>query len=307
METESYVHSKSMGTVYDEVLLAFGQAIDLRDNETAGHSMRVTRYSSEISKAMGCPAEDLERFARGAYLHDIGKIAIPDAILHKPGKLTQEETEVMRSHAWIGFNIVSRVSFLVPCSEIILSHHERFAGEGYPQNLSGEQIPLGARIFAVADTLDAITVDRPYRKAAPFGVARDEIIRESGKQFDPIVVQAFLSIPEREILGIMSQEIRRYARVPLCTPARCIVGQTEYTAHTVNIGEGGMLLESANALMVGQDFTIDFKLGGEAVTLNSKARIIRKEVPGFAGVKFVDLPVAAKTVIRSYIAHQVQI
>jgi putative nucleotidyltransferase with HDIG domain len=306
MDTESNVHSQIMKTVYDEVLLAFGQAIDLRDNETAGHSMRVTRYSTEISTAMGCPPQDLERFARGAYLHDIGKIAIPDAILHKPGKLTQEETEVMRSHAWIGYNIVSRVSFLVPCAEIVLSHHERFEGGGYPQDLSGEQIPLGARIFAVADTLDAITVDRPYRKAAPFSVARDEIIRESGKQFDPVVVQAFRSIPEREILDIMSVEIRRYARVPLHTSAHCRVGQKEYKANTVNIGEGGMLLENANGLTVGQEFEIDFRLDEMSGPVNAKARIIRKELPSLAGAKFVDLTTVAQTAIRSYIASQVQ-
>lgn len=307
MQTESNVHSKGMGTVYDEVLLAFGQAIDLRDNETAGHSMRVTRYSTEISKAMGCTAQEVERFARGAYLHDIGKIAIPDAILHKPGKLTQGEMEVMMSHAWIGFNIVSRVSFLFPSADIVLSHHERFAGGGYPQNLSGEQIPLGARIFAVADTLDAITVDRPYRKAAPFRAAREEIVRESGRQFDPKVVQAFLSIPESEILGMMSQEIRRYARVPLRTSARCVVGQTEYTASTVNIGEGGIMLENAHELMVGQDFEIDFRLSVESAALKSKARVIRKELPNFAGVKFVDLTTMAQTAIRGFIAHQVQI
>jgi len=215
--------------------------------------------------------------------------------------------EVMMSHAWIGFNIVGRVSFLVPSAEIVLSHHERFGGGGYPQDLSGEQIPLGARIFAVADTLDAITVDRPYRKAAPFGVARDEIVRESGKQFDPKVVQAFLSIPESEILGIMSQEIRRYARVALRTAARCIVGQTEYMANTVNIGEGGMLLENAHALMVGQDFEIGFRLYSESAALNSKARVIRKELPNFAGVKFVDLTTLAQTAIRGFIASQVQV
>lgn len=307
MQTEPNIHSKNLGTVYDEVLLAFGQAIDLRDNETAGHSMRVTRYSTEISTAMGCPASDLERFARGAYLHDIGKIAIPDAILHKPGKLTQAEMEVMMSHAWIGFNIVGRVSFLMPSAEIVLSHHERFAGGGYPQNLSGEQIPLGARIFAVADTLDAITVDRPYRKAAPFSVAREEIVRESGRQFDPKVVDAFLSIPEGEIMGIMAQEIRRYARVPLRTSARCVVGQAEHTANTVNIGEGGMLLEDANVLMVGQDFEIDFRLGGESAALISKARVIRKELPNYAGVKFVGLSPMAQTAIRTFIARQVRI
>lgn len=307
MDTESRVHAKHLATVYDEVILAFGQAIDLRDNETAGHSLRVTRYSTEISTAMGCTVQELERFARGAYLHDIGKIAIPDAILHKPGKLTQSEMEVMMSHAWIGFNIVSRVSFLASCAEIVLSHHERFGGGGYPHNLSGEKIPLGARIFSVADTLDAITVDRPYRKAAPFSVARDEIVRESGRQFDPRVVQAFLSIPEREIQGIMSQEIRRYARVPLRTSVLCLVGQAEYKADTVNIGEGGMALENAQELMVGQDFEINFRLGVESAAVNSKARVIRKELPNNAGVKFVDLSTLAQTAIRSYIATQIQV
>jgi hypothetical protein len=214
--------------------------------------------------------------------------------------------EVMMSHAWIGFNIVGRVSFLVPSAEIVLSHHERFAGGGYPQNLSDEQIPLGARIFAVADTLDAITVDRPYRKAASFHAAREEIVRESGRQFDPKVVQAFLSIPEREIQAIMSHEIRRYARVPMRTLARCVMGPTEYTASTVNIGEGGMLLEDAHGLMVGQDIEINFRLGGESAAVQSKARVIRKELPNFAGLKFVDLTTITQTAIRAFIASQVQ-
>jgi putative nucleotidyltransferase with HDIG domain len=308
METESQSQSKILGAINDEVLLAFGQAIDLRDNETAGHSMRVTRYSNEIAKVMGCSAKELDKIARGAYLHDIGKIAIPDAILHKPGKLTSEETAVMQSHAWIGYNIVSRVSFLMPSAEIVLSHHERFAGGGYPQNLSGEQIPLGARIFAVADTLDAMTVDRPYRKAAPLSAAREEIVRESGEQFDPKVVQALLAFPEDQIRGFISQEIRRYARVPLRTSAHCLVGKAEYTASTVNIGEGGMLLENASELLlVGQDFEIDFKLDQISAALISKAKVIRRDLPNRVGLKFVEQTAAVRTAIRSFIAQQVQV
>ncbi len=307
MEPSSKNHSKSLERVYDEVILAFGQAIDLRDNETAGHSMRVTRYSREIALVMDLSAWELDRIARGAYLHDIGKIAIPDAILHKPDKLTREEMEVMRTHAWIGYNIVNRVSFLAASAPIVLSHHERFGGGGYPQGLVGEQIPLGARIFAVADTLDAITVDRPYRKARPFAVARNEIVGESGQQFDPAVVQAFASIPEEKILKIITQEVRRYARVPIRIPAHCKVGDAEYTARLVDIGEGGLLLENTNGLLIGQDFEVDFRLDRQSPPLISKVRAIRKELPDRTGVKFVDLPEPAQSAIRAFIANQVQI
>jgi len=181
---------------YDETLEALAAALDLRDNETAGHSRRVTRYSLEIGKAMGSSGEELKQIARGAHLHDIGKIGIPDAVLLKPAKLTAEEWQTMKSHARIGYDLVSRIAFLAPAAEIVLTHQERYDGTGYPQGLAGEQIPLGARIFAVADTLDAMTSDRPYRKALPFSAAREEIIRESGRQFDPEVVKVFLSLPQ---------------------------------------------------------------------------------------------------------------
>jgi response regulator RpfG family c-di-GMP phosphodiesterase len=181
---------------YDETLEALGRALDLRDAETAGHSQRVSRYSLEIAKALGCSAEQLKQIARGSYLHDIGKIGIPDAILLKEGKLDADETAVMQTHARIGYDMVSRIAFLAGAAEIVLTHQERYDGTGYPQGLVGEEIPLGSRIFAVADTLDAMTSDRPYRRALPFSAAKAEIIRESGRQFDPEVVQAFLSIPE---------------------------------------------------------------------------------------------------------------
>ncbi len=205
------VAMKRIEQTYDETLKALGAALDLRDTETAGHSHRVSRYCEEIAKAMGCSSEEMKQIARGAYLHDIGKIGIQDAILLKPAKLTPEERTVIEAHARIGYDLVSRIAFLAPAAEIVLTHQERYDGTGYPQGLVGKEIPLGSRIFAVADTLDAMTTDRPYRQALPLSVARGEIIRESGRQFDPEVVRAFLSLPEQlwenirlEVAGIRS-------------------------------------------------------------------------------------------------------
>jgi response regulator RpfG family c-di-GMP phosphodiesterase len=183
-------------STYNETLRALGGALDLRDNETAGHSQRVTRYSVEIAKVMGCGGEELRNIALGAFLHDFGKIGISDVILLKPGKLTPEETELMRQHVRIGYDMVSGISFLSGAAQILLAHQESYDGSGYPRGLAGDQIPMGARIFAVTDTLDAMTSDRPYRNALSFQDAREEIVRCSGSQFDPDVVQAFLSIPE---------------------------------------------------------------------------------------------------------------
>ena len=182
---------------YDETLEALGAALDLRDTETAGHSQRVTRYCLKMAQAMGCSADELKQIARGSYLHDIGKIGIPDSILLKEGKLTEEEIQVMQTHVRIGYELVSRIVFLAGAAEIVLTHQERYDGTGYPQGLMGREIPLGSRIFSVADTLDAMTSDRPYRRALPFSAAREEIIRESERQFDPEVVKVFLSIPEQ--------------------------------------------------------------------------------------------------------------
>ena len=181
---------------YDDTLEALGAALDLRDTETAGHSRRVSRYCLEMARARGCTAEQLKHIARGAYLHDMGKIGIPDAILLKEGRLTAEERAVMEAHVRIGYELVSRIPFLAPAAEIVLTHHERYDGTGYPQGLKGESIPLGSRIFGVADTLDAMTSDRPYRRALPFSAAREEIIRGSGSQFDPQMVNIFTSLPE---------------------------------------------------------------------------------------------------------------
>jgi len=181
---------------YDMTLEALGDALDMKDAETEGHSRRVTAFTIVIAKAMGLPPEQIPTIARGAFLHDIGKLAIPDAILRKPGKLTPDEMAIMKEHCFKGYQIVKKIPFLVEACDIVYSHQERYDGSGYPRGLKGEEIPLGARIFSVADTLDAMTVDRPYRQAQSYQAAREEIIRWSGKQFDPEVVQSFLEIRE---------------------------------------------------------------------------------------------------------------
>ena len=207
---------------YDETLEALGAALDLRDTETAGHSQRVTHYCLRMAHAMDCSGDQLKQIARGSYLHDIGKIGIPDSILLKEGKLTAEETQVMQYHVRIGYELVSRIVFLAGAAEIVLTHQERFDGTGYPQGLMGREIPLGARIFSVADTLDAMTSDRPYRRALPFATAREEVTRESGRQFDPDVVKIFLSIPE-QVWGDIRHDVassRSALRKPLSLLAR---------------------------------------------------------------------------------------
>jgi len=207
---------KRIELTYDETLEALGAALDLRDDETAGHSRRVSLYCLAMAKTMGCTSEQLKHIARGAYLHDIGKIGIPDAILLKAGKLTPEEMTIMQSHVRVGYELVSRIAFLAPSAEIVLTHHERFDGTGYPQGLREGEIPLGARIFAAADTLDAMTSDRPYRRALPFSAAREEITRASGCQFDPEVVSVFLSIPEQtwEAVRLEVAGFRRTSSLP---------------------------------------------------------------------------------------------
>ena len=180
---------------YDVTLEALGDALDLKDSETEGHSKRVTAYTIALARAMGVSPAQIKVIARGAFLHDIGKMAIPDDILRKPGVLSPDEQEIMREHCTRGYHILRKIPFLSEAAEIVYSHQEHYNGSGYPSGLSGNEIPIGARIFAVADTLDAITSDRPYRKARNFDVAREEILRCSGTQFDPAVVEVFLKIP----------------------------------------------------------------------------------------------------------------
>jgi response regulator RpfG family c-di-GMP phosphodiesterase len=195
---------------YEDTLQALGAAIDLRDNETAGHSRRVCHYSLQIARAMGWSENQLGSLARGAYLHDIGKLGIPDAILLKPGPLTTEERTLMQRHSQIGFDLVADITFLADAAEIVLAHHERYDGSGYPNGIKGDDILLSARIFAVADSFDAITSDRPYRRASSFESGREIIGQCSGTQFDPKVVAAFLSIPG-ETWPAIAKDQRQFA------------------------------------------------------------------------------------------------
>jgi len=165
---------------------------------TLGHSRFVAAYSVLLTKALGIrDAPALRCMERGAVLHDIGKICVPAAILNKVGPLTTIEREIIRDHPVLGYRMIEVFGFLKDAAEIVLCHHERFDGLGYPRGLAGEEIPPGARIFALADSLDAITSDRPYRMGRSFEEAFREIERSSGSQFDPQVVDGFMSVPRR--------------------------------------------------------------------------------------------------------------
>jgi putative nucleotidyltransferase with HDIG domain len=199
---------------YDITLEALGDALDKKDAETEGHSKRVTAFTIAIARAMGLSKDQIAIIARGAFLHDIGKMAVPDAILRKPGKLTPEEILVMQEHCYHGYEILKKIPFLGEAAEIVYAHQERYDGTGYPRGLKGEEIPLGARMFSVADTLDAITSDRPYRPAQSLTAARIEIQKWSGRQFDPEVVKVFRSMDENiwpDLRKEVDGQVQRFA------------------------------------------------------------------------------------------------
>ena len=190
---------ESISATYSSTLVALVNALDAREHETSDHSQRVVRFTTAIATRMDIGGQELDQLGRGALLHDIGKIGVPDSILLKPGPLTKQEWVEMRRHPEVGHQILAAIEFLAPAAEIVLAHQERFDGLGYPRGLKGEEIPRGARIFAIADTLDAMTSDRPYRRAVPFSDARAEIARCAGTQFDARCVEAFLQIGEDEL------------------------------------------------------------------------------------------------------------
>jgi response regulator RpfG family c-di-GMP phosphodiesterase len=185
---------REIEAAYASTLYALVAALDAREHETSDHSQRVVRYTLAVAERLGLPGGERSDLARGALLHDIGKIGVPDAILLKTGTLRPEEWAEMRRHCQIGHTIMTSIPFLRAAAEIVLAHHERFDGSGYPFGLAGRKIPLGSRIFAIADTFDAITSDRPYRRGASLEAARAEIERCAGTQFDPECVAAFLEI-----------------------------------------------------------------------------------------------------------------
>ena len=212
--TEQLRHTMvDLERAYDITLEALGDALDLKDVETEGHSKRVTAFTIAMARQMGLPGDKIRVIARGAFLHDIGKMAIPDSILRKPGALTEEETAILQEHCYRGYQMLRKIPFLTEAAEIVYAHEERWDGTGYPRNLFGSQIPLGARIVSVVETLDAITSDQPYRTAQSFSAAREEIGRRSGQQFDPEIVKVFLTIPESVWQGLrkeIDQQIYRY-------------------------------------------------------------------------------------------------
>jgi HD-GYP domain-containing protein (c-di-GMP phosphodiesterase class II) len=185
----------------------------------------VVEYTAAIAQRLSIKGTELEEIGRGALLHDIGKIGVPDAVLLKPGKLTPDEWVEMRKHPDIGFNMISPIPFLTTPSTIVLSHQERYDGQGYPRNLRREEIHVGARIFAIADTLDAMTSDRPYRKGTTFGNAIAEIGRCAGTQFDPEVVRAFLDIGESGLMRI-KEDMNARKKAKALEKAAALRGET---------------------------------------------------------------------------------
>jgi len=179
---------------YDMTIQGWSNALDLRDKETEGHTQRVTDLTARLARQMGISEEKLVHIRRGALLHDIGKMGVPDHILLKPGALTAEEWVIMRRHPLNAYNLLAPIEFLRPALDIPHYHHEKWDGSGYPDGLKGDQIPLDARIFAVADVWDALRSDRPYRKGWSREKALQYIREQSGKHFDPQVVEAFLGM-----------------------------------------------------------------------------------------------------------------
>lgn len=210
---------KDIAHTYQNTLLALVAALDAREHETSDHSQRVVKYTTAIASKLGINGQELEEIGRGALLHDIGKIGVPDAVLLKPGKLTPDEWAEMRKHPDIGYQMIQTIPFLSTPANIVLSHQERWDGGGYPRKLTRGEIHIGARIFAVADTLDAMTSDRPYRKGTTFANAIAEIQRCGGSQFDPEVVKAFLDIGELGLMKIKAEMVAAKAEPPSTRPS----------------------------------------------------------------------------------------
>jgi putative nucleotidyltransferase with HDIG domain len=183
-----------LGLAYDATIEGWSRALDLRDHETEDHTERVTGLTVTLARMLGVSDSDLVHVRRGALLHDIGKMGVPDAILNKPGPLNDEEWVTMRKHPLLAFEMLSKITFLRPALEIPYCHHEKWDGTGYPRGMKGEQIPLAARIFAVVDVWDALISVRPYRPAWSHEKARAYIAEQSGAHFDPQVVSTFLNL-----------------------------------------------------------------------------------------------------------------
>jgi putative nucleotidyltransferase with HDIG domain len=189
--------NQELENAYQKTLEGWVHALDLRDNETEGHTLRTAEYTVHLARLLGVAESDIPHLRRGALLHDIGKMAIPDSILRKPAELDEAEWQVMREHPRIAYTLLSTIEFLKPAIDIPYCHHESWDGYGYVQGLAGEQIPFWARIFTVIDVWDAMRSDRPYRKAIPEEEVLGYIRQESGRKFDPRVVEAFFEMLSR--------------------------------------------------------------------------------------------------------------
>jgi putative nucleotidyltransferase with HDIG domain len=242
--------SQELQRSYMATVRALSNAVEARDAYTRKHAERVTAYGMEIARAMGLPLASAPEIEFGFLLHDIGKVAIPDAILYKPSALTDKERALMAQHPLIGAEIVRGIEFLGEAAKVVRSHHERWDGRGYPDGLAGEEIPLAARVFAVADVLDALTTDRPYRPASPLLLARRMIVAQAGKQFDPRVVEAFSSIDDQTYERI-GTEIRT-ARDPATSRGVLVVDDDPFIrkliAKTLDDVAGFELHEAADGL-----------------------------------------------------------
>jgi putative nucleotidyltransferase with HDIG domain len=191
--------NRELEEAYQATLEGWVSALDMRDKETEGHTQRVTVLTQRLARFMGVGDEELVHITRGALLHDIGKMAIPDSILLKPGALTEEERELVKQHPKFAYDMLKRIEFLLPAIDIPYCHHEKWDGSGYPRGLKGEEIPFAARIFPVVDVWDALTSDRPYRKGLPVDEVKERIRAEAGRHFDPRVVDAFLAMDDYSI------------------------------------------------------------------------------------------------------------
>jgi putative nucleotidyltransferase with HDIG domain len=190
---------RELEKAYQATLEGWVRALDLRDKETEGHTQRVTILTQRLARSMGIEGDALVHITRGALLHDIGKMAIPDGILLKPGQLTEDERMLIQKHPVYAYEMLSPIAFLVPAIDIPYCHHEKWDGSGYPRGLRGKEIPFAARIFPVVDVWDALTSNRPYRRAMPQYEVRARIKADSGKHFDPVVVDAFMELKDLSV------------------------------------------------------------------------------------------------------------
>ncbi len=186
--------NRELGLAYDETIKGWAQALELREKEDRGHAERVSELSVRLASALGMTGDTLDNMRRGAFLHDIGKMAVPDSILYKTGPLNSEEWVTMRQHPTVGYRMLSGIEYLRPALDVVYCHHEKWDGSGYPRSLKGVEIPLSARVFAVIDVWDALTNDRPYRLAWPDAEVRAYMLEQSGKHFEPGIIEKFLKI-----------------------------------------------------------------------------------------------------------------